>query len=534
MKPIEREDDFSRLELNLPNCLENYRYFRSILNPGTRLLVLVKANAYGHGAVEFARMMEDAGADYLAVAYPVEGTELRNAGIKSPVLVLTAGTDFFDEIIDNNLEPGIPNMYTLKALCETLRKRGIENFPIHIKLDTGMHRLGFMTGELDELTSFIPSCKNVSVKSVYSHLAASEDPQSDDFTLGQISLFRENADRITAAIGYRPLYHILNSAGIERFPQYQFDMVRLGIGIYGVSALPGVKLAPVASFKCKILQIKHLKPEDGTIGYGRYGKIASGGTRIATIPVGYADGIDRHLGRGRCSFLLNGCRVPTIGNICMDMCMLDITGVKASVGDTVTIFGEEPTVSELASVLDTIPYEILTSVPRRIERVVVSSKFRLLFVCLGNICRSPAAQGIFQTMADRNAMQDRFVVDSAGTYSGHRGELPDRRMRNAAAARGYELSHRSRPLSLSDFLDYDLIIAMDDDNYEDLMRLAPSVETSRKIKRMADFLSASSMTYVPDPYYMGADGFELVLDLLEDGCRNLYDRIVSGTVCKDL
>ncbi|MBO8479035.1 MAG: alanine racemase [Bacteroidetes bacterium] len=359
------------MEINLSGCLENYRYFRSRLEKDTRLLVLVKANAYGHGAVEFAHLMEDAGADYLAVAYPVEGIELREAGISLPILVLTAGTDFFDEIIRYGLEPGIPNLCTLKALCDELSSRGITGFPIHLKLDTGMHRLGFMTSEIDELLEYIKDNSSIRVKSIYSHLAAAEDPESDSFTLGQISMFRDNADRISASIGYRPLYHILNSAGIERFPRYQFDMVRLGIGIYGISALPGVKLAPVASFKCKILQIKHLKPEDGTIGYGRFGRISPEGTVIATIPVGYADGIDRHLGRGKCSFSLNGRRVPTIGNICMDMCMLDVTGVDASVGDTVTIFGEDPTATELADILGTIPYEIFTSVPRRIERIVV-------------------------------------------------------------------------------------------------------------------------------------------------------------------
>ena len=234
-----------------------------------------------------------------------------------------------------------------------------------------MHRLGFMTEEMSELTDFLKDCSAVKVKSVYSHLAASDDPSHDEFTLGQIELFKANADKLTAVLGYKPLYHILNSAGIERFPQYQFDMVRLGIGIYGVSALPDVKLSPVASFKCKILQIKTLNPGDGTIGYGRHGKISPEGTVIATIPVGYADGLDRHLSRGAGSFSLNGHRVPTIGNICMDMTMLDITGVDAQVGDTVTIFGADPTISELASILGTIPYEILTSVPRRIERVIV-------------------------------------------------------------------------------------------------------------------------------------------------------------------
>ncbi len=368
------ENDFSRLELNLPACQENYRYFRSRLEPSTRLLVLVKANAYGHGAVEFAAMMQSCGADYLAVALPVEGMELRQAGISLPILVLTAGTDFFEEIIDNHLEPGIPNLYTLKALCEVLSARGMRNYPIHIKLDTGMHRLGFMPAEMPELMSFLKDCPWVRVKSVYSHLAAAEDPSADDFTLGQIGLFKAGADELSASLGYRPMYHILNSAGIERFPQYQYDMVRLGIGIYGISSLPGVKLAPVASLKVKVLQIKKLTPLDGAIGYGRFGHIAPEGTVIATVPVGYADGIDRHLGRGHASFSLNGHRVPTIGNICMDMCMLDVTGVPAKAGDTVTVFGEDPTVSELADILGTIPYEILTSVPRRIERVIIRKK----------------------------------------------------------------------------------------------------------------------------------------------------------------
>ena len=365
------ENDFSRLELDLSGCRDNYRYFRGLLKPQTKMLVLVKANAYGHGAVEFAKMMSEAGADYLAVAYPVEGMELREAGIHKPILVLTAGTDFFNEIIDNNLEPSIPNTSALDILCKTLEERDIRNFPIHIKLDTGMHRLGFMTSELAKLEDYLSKTDRVRVKSIFSHLAASDEPDNDDFTLGQIELFQKNAGALSDSLGYKPMWHILNSAGIERFPQYQFDMVRLGIGIYGISALPGVKLAPVASLKCKILQIKHLKPEDGTVGYGRHGKIAPEGTVTATIPVGYADGIDRLLGCGRASFLLNGKRVPTIGNICMDMCMLDITGVEAKVGDTVTIFGKEPTISELAEILGTIPYEILTSVPRRIERVVI-------------------------------------------------------------------------------------------------------------------------------------------------------------------
>lgn len=368
---MSRENDFSRLELNLSGCLDNYKYFRSLLRDSTKLLVLVKANAYGHGAVEFASMMQMAGADYLAVALPVEGVELRKSGIHLPILVLTAGTDFFNEIIEYRLEPGIPNLSTLKALDEKLREKHIEGFPVHIKLDTGMHRLGFMEEELGAMLEFLSSCTTMKVKSVYSHLAASEDPSEDEFTLGQIQLFRKMSSTIVSSLGYRPMMHILNSAGIERFPDYQFDMVRLGIGIYGISALPSVSLSPVASLKVKVIQVKQLSAEDGTIGYGRHGKIPQEGMTIATIPAGYADGLDRHLGRGAASFSVNGKRAPVVGNICMDMCMIDVTGLDVKVGDTVTVFGEDPKVEELARILGTIPYEILTSIPRRIERIVL-------------------------------------------------------------------------------------------------------------------------------------------------------------------
>lgn len=366
-----KADDFSRLEIRLDACRNNYNYYRSLLNPSTKLLVLVKANAYGHGAPVFAKVMEEQGADYLAVAYPIEGIELRNAGIHLPILVLSGGTDYFNEMIDFRLEPAIPNMYTLKCLLKVLKKRGESGYPVHIKLDTGMHRLGFMSSEIQELINFLPTCPEVKVKSIYSHLATADDPSLDQFTLAQIEMFQKNAPKITEALGYKPLYHILNSAGIERFSEYQMDMVRLGIGIYGLSPFSADKLQPAAYFKCKILQIKTLKEGDGAIGYCRNGKIAKAGTVIATIPVGYADGIDRRLGNGNFSFELNGHSVPTIGNICMDMCMLDITGVDAKVGDTVTIFGDKPSAADIAATLGTIPYEIFTSVPRRTERIVV-------------------------------------------------------------------------------------------------------------------------------------------------------------------
>ncbi len=372
------DNDFTRLELSLQNCLDNFRYFRSCIEPQTKLLVLVKANAYGHGAVEMSAMLQQAGADYLAVALPVEGIELRREGITMPILVLTSGTDFFDEMIEKRLEPGIPNLFTLRALCDTLREKGIRDFPIHLKLDTGMHRLGFMPEEIPALLDALRDCPLVRVQSIYSHLAAADELTEDAYTLRQIELFAQGASAIEQALGYHPMWHVLNSAGIERFPQYQYDMVRLGIGIYGIDPVEypdGQRvrrgLKPVASLKVKILQIKTLTADGSTIGYGRHGFVAPEGTVIATIPAGYADGLDRHLGQGRASFLLNGHRVPTIGNICMDMCMLDITGVEAQVGDTVTIFGEDPTVTEMASILDTIPYEIMTSVPRRIKRVII-------------------------------------------------------------------------------------------------------------------------------------------------------------------
>ena len=219
-----REDDFSRLELDLRGCVSNYRYFRSLLEPSTKLLVLVKANAYGHGAVEFAAMMQRAGADYLAVAYPVEGLELRQNGISLPIIVLTAGTDFYPEIVQTRMEPSIPNLESLDAFCSYLISQGLRDYPIHIKLDNAH--------------------PEVKVKSMFSHLCVAEDPEQDSFTQAQFDLFERNSQTIIDGIGYRPMRHILNSAGIERFPEHQYDMVRLGIGIYGISALPGVQRAP--------------------------------------------------------------------------------------------------------------------------------------------------------------------------------------------------------------------------------------------------------------------------------------------------
>lgn len=363
------QNSFAQLEINYQNLLHNYNYFRSKLRPATKMMILIKANSYGHGAVEFATLMEKAGAGYFGVAHPVEGVELRQGGIvKTPIIVLTSGTDYFKELTENNLEPSIPNMEMLLKFDKYLENNHLTGYPVHIKLDTGMHRLGFMEKELPLLMDFLKNNNRLKVKSVFTHLAASDTPQHDAFTQGQVELYEKLSGQLTASLGYTPLRHVLNSAGIERFPQYQFDMVRLGIGIYGISALDESLLKPAASLTCKIIQIKALTPEDGTVGYGRRGEIAKE-LKIATLPLGYADGINRHLGRGNAGFLLNGHLVPTIGNICMDMCMVDITGIDAKVGDTVTIFGEKPTARDLARILDTIPYEIFTSVSRRVKRI---------------------------------------------------------------------------------------------------------------------------------------------------------------------
>ncbi|MEF9986569.1 MAG: alanine racemase [Bacteroidales bacterium] len=364
------QNSFAQLEISYTNLMHNYNYFRSILKSSTKLLILIKANSYGHGAIEFAHAMEKAGADYFAVAYAVEGVELRHEGIiKTPIIILTAGTDYFKEIVNNNLEPAIPNIETLILFDNYLKDNDIKEYPIHLTIDTGMHRLGFMEKDFNPLLDFLKSTQRIKVKSILSHLASADEPQHDKFTIEQIELYIKLYNKIILILGYSPLKHILNSAGIERFPQYQFDMVRLGIGIYGISAIDESLLKPAASLKCNILQIKTLIPSDGTVGYGRHGKI-TGNMAIATLPLGYADGINRHLGCGHAKFLLNGKLVPTIGNICMDTFMIDITGVDAQIGDTVTIFGENPTANELAKILDTIPYEIFASVSRRVKRIV--------------------------------------------------------------------------------------------------------------------------------------------------------------------
>lgn len=360
----------TQLEINIPNLTHNFHYFKSKLNDRTKVLVLVKANAYGHGLVPFARSMEKIGADYLAVATVNEGIKLKKNGIHLPVLVLTTGMEQFSDIIEYGLEPGIPNAESFKKFADEIRKKGLKSYPAHINIDTGMHRLGFKEKELYLLKGLLNDYPEVIIKSFYSHLAAVDESKHDEFTLGQISLFERLTTDLMSVLPYRPLRHILNSAGIERFPEYQYDMVRLGIGIYGISFVDRTILRPSSYYRCPIVQVNELAPSEGTVGYGRHGQLGPGIKKIATLPVGYADGINRHFGNGKVSFEVNGKMAPTIGNICMDMCMIDVTGIDVKEEDVVTIFGDNPTVSDLAKVLDTIPYEIFTSISSRVERVV--------------------------------------------------------------------------------------------------------------------------------------------------------------------
>ena len=349
--------------------LYNYRFFRSKLSISTKLLVLVKANAYGHGDIECSRLLEEFGADYLGVALPSEGIGLKKAGINLPILILTPGLENYEEIIQYGLEPSIFDFESARSFLGTLAKLKISSYPIHIKLDTGMHRVGFNPIDIAQLNKLLLSNNNLIVKSVFSHLSSADESKHDEFTRCQIELFKKMSSEILSVLNYKPMCHILNSVGTERFTDAQMDMVRVGVGIYGTSYVDQTKLKPVGSLQAPIIHIQEVS--EGSVGYGRHGVIGETGKLIATLPLGYADGVNRHLGRGAACFMLNGKLVPTIGNICMDSLMLDITGTEAKIGDVVTIFGESPTAGDIAKILKTISYEVYTSVSSRVQRVVV-------------------------------------------------------------------------------------------------------------------------------------------------------------------
>jgi alanine racemase len=330
-------------------------------------MAMVKAFAYGAGPAEIAALLEFHRVSYLGVAYADEGVELRNAGVTLPVMVMNPDPNAAEVMIKYNLEPEIFSFDSFDKFNSVASKHGLINYPVHIKIDTGMHRLGFLPQDIDSLTERIRKTESLRITSVFSHLAASEDPSLDDFTHRQAKIFLAASDSIEKATGYSFIRHILNSSGIARHPQYQFEMVRPGIGIYGVGHFEGLNLRPAGRFKTRISQIKKI-PAGESVSYGCHG-VSDNDRTIAIIPVGYADGFSRRLGNDLGALYINGKFAHITGNVCMDMCMADITGIEAAEGDEVEIFGEHIPVEEIAEKCGTIPYEILTSIPGRVKRV---------------------------------------------------------------------------------------------------------------------------------------------------------------------
>lgn len=355
------------LEVDLNALIHNVNYFRSHLLPETKLMSMVKAYAYGSGDVEVARCLQQNKCDYLAVAVADEGADLRKEGIHTPIVVMNPEVGAFGKIFEYKLEPEIYNFRLLDAFAQNAKKRGITNYPIHIKIDTGMHRLGFAPEEVDKLIEQLKNQESLQVRSVFSHLVGSDSPELDPFTEAQATLFLQCAEKFTQSFSHKILKHVLNSAGIERFPQYQFDMVRLGIGHYGISATDHASLEEVCTLKTSILQIRKVSAGD-TVGYSRKGQLTRD-SLIGAIPLGYADGYDRKLGNGVGKVLVNGHIAPVVGNVCMDVTMIDLTGIPAQEGDTVVLFGKEHSIRKMAHALQTIPYEVLTSISRRVKRI---------------------------------------------------------------------------------------------------------------------------------------------------------------------
>ncbi len=355
------------LKVNLSALVDNVRYFRSKLKPETKLTCMVKAFAYGAGSVEVSKALQASGlVDYLAVAVADEGVELRRAGITLPIIIMDPEVAAMDLILENNLEPNVYSHQSLKTIIAAAEAKGLENVPIHIKIDSGMHRLGFYREDIPWLIDKLKATKAVRVASVFSHLAGSDEAQFDAFTLDQIRYFDACAEELKAGLQYKILKHICNSAGIERFADYQFDMCRLGIGLYGFSFV-GAKLRNVCTLETTILSVKTVKAGE-TIGYGRHTTLAEDRT-IAVIPIGYADGFDRRFSNYGGEVWVRGKRCPVVGNVCMDQAMIDVTGADARPGDIAEVFGEHMPLQELADKLGTITYEILTSVSRRVQRV---------------------------------------------------------------------------------------------------------------------------------------------------------------------
>ena len=356
------------LEVNLGALAENVRHYRSFMQPDTKLVCMVKASAYGSGSIEVARTLQDLGVDYLAVAVADEGAELRKAGITMGIIIMNPEMSSFPTLFKYRLEPEIYSFRLLDALIVAARKEGITNFPVHVKLDTGMCRLGFNPEkDIPTLADRLEHQQALRVRSVFSHFVGSDSTDFNDFSSAQFERFDHASRQLQEALPYSILRHICNSAGIERFPERHLDMCRLGIGLYGVDPVSNAAINNVATLRTTILQIREV--EAGTsIGYSRR-TIVDRPSRIAAIPIGYADGLDRHLGNRKGYALVGGKKAPYVGNICMDVCMLDVTDINCKEGDSVEIFGDNLPVSVLSDLLGTIPYEVLTSVSERVKRV---------------------------------------------------------------------------------------------------------------------------------------------------------------------
>lgn len=369
---LERKSHTTVLEVNLDAMAHNVSYFRRFLPMNHRLIAMVKAHSYGAGDVEVAQLLQRLGVTYLAVAFADEGVILREKGITMPILVLNADAESFDKMVAHRLEPEIYSFHSLKDFSHSVASLGYEDYPIHIKLDTGMHRLGFIEEEMPQLIEQLLGNRRVKVASVFAHLSCADMPEQDDFTHEQIKRFDCVSRRLSEALPYDILRHTANSAAIERFPEAHFDMCRLGLGLYGYGYCHNDDLLPVATLKTRIVQLRHRKAGEA-IGYGR-SEVLQRDSLIATIPIGYADGLDRHLSNGRWSMMVGGQKAATVGRICMDSCMLDVTDIEnIAEGDEVKVFsplaGNSP--EDMACELGTIPYEIITSVAARVKRIYV-------------------------------------------------------------------------------------------------------------------------------------------------------------------
>ena len=367
---LEAKQHITVMEVDLNALAHNFKFFKSLINPSTKTIGMVKASGYGAGSYEIAKTLQDCGCDYLAVAVQDEGVELRKASISMPVIVLNPNGVNYKAMFQYRLEPELYSLEMAHDLIKEGKRYGVQGFPVHIKIDSGMHRLGFTREQMPDLINLLTSQDVVTPVSVFSHLCVADEPDQDAYTQAQFDYFDACSALLQDAFEHHIMRHILNTSGIVRFPERQYDMVRIGIGLYGVKTLfdgSEDSLMPVSALRSIIISIKNW-PAGTTIGYGRHGLLERD-SRIATVNIGYADGFDRHFGNGHVNMWVGGKLCPTVGNVCMDAVMIDVTGVNCKVGDTVEIFGEHVPVEQLSEARGTIPYEILTSVSPRVKRV---------------------------------------------------------------------------------------------------------------------------------------------------------------------